>query len=165
MRKLDLLRSWMIAALPFLKRDPGLLQLFADEGRIACTGQGGSLSFEWRYAITMQLWDFAGDRTHVIVPLLAWIARHQPELLQSYGTNASAIATRAEVLDDAKIDLELKFEVSEAVEVIRRDDGSGCDVRPILEPSEDPGGLRTWTIWVQGEKVAEFQAHDDAFHL
>lgn len=160
MRKLDLLRSWMTKALPFLERAPEALQLFADEGRVACTAAGGGLSYEWRYTITMQLWDFAGDPDHVIVPVLAWIGKYQRELLQSYATNAQAIAFRAEVLDAGKVDLELRFEVSEGVQVVARPDGSGCDIAPVLEPGEDDGPMRTWSIWAQDVKLGEFLAPD-----
>lgn len=159
MKKLDSLRAWMTAGLPFLKRNPEALHLFADEGRIACTGNGG-LSFEKRYRVTLQLWDFAGDEHAVMVPVLAWLGVYQRELLQSYRQNADAVTFRAEVLDGQKVDLELQFEISERVQVVRRPDGSGLDYQVLPEPFEDTGAMRHWTLWIGGDQVAEWDAPD-----
>ncbi len=161
MKKLESLRKWMQEALPVLQREPERLQLFADEGRIACTAAAG-LSFEYRYKITLQLWDFAGHPDAVMVPLLAWMGVYERERLQSYASNAEAITFAAELLDAGKVDLEIKVDVSERVQVIRRPDGTGCDVRHLPEPFEDRGDVRTWTLHVAGEQVAQWQAPDGA---
>ncbi len=162
MRKLDLLRDWMTAALPFLKRNPEALHLFAEEGVIACTGVGGGLSFEYRYTAILQLWDFAGEPSGIIVPLLAWASRYQPELLKSYAKNPAVIAFRVEVLDAHKSDVELRMELTERVQVERRNDSTGLDYQVLPEPFEDVSGIRHWTLWLGAEKLAEWDAPDGA---
>lgn len=161
MRKLAELRIYLTRALPFLQRSPELLQLFGDEGDIACNLVGG-LHFELAYKITGQLWDFAGHPDAVFVPLLAWIAENQPELLANYKTNRKAITWRAEVLDADKVDLEFSFNVTERVRVVARADGSGCDVHHLKEPHQtDLVDVRHWSLYVAGELVAEWDTPAD----
>jgi len=157
MRKLADLRTFLTAALPFLKREPERLVLFGDEGTVACT-RGAGLSFELRYKITGQLWDFAGHPDAVFVPLLAWIDRNQPELLRAPKTIPEVITWRAEVLDANKVDLEFQLNVTERVRVVRRADGSGYDTEHLPEPHQMGEDVRQWSLWVQDEKVAEWTA-------
>lgn len=158
MRKLADLRDFLTSALPLIKREPERLQLYADEGRIACT-LGAGLSFELGYKITGQLWDFAGHPDAMFVPLLEWIARNQPELLANYKTNPEAITWRAEVLDADKVDLEFTFNVTERVKVVKRADGTGADVEHMPEPHQvDQVDVRHWSLWVAGDQVAEWDA-------
>lgn len=159
MRKLQLLQDWIETVLPEFKREPERLAIFADEGRIACTAAGASLSFERGYKVQLQLWDFAGDVDAVTAALLFWLARYQPELLQSYRTNPEAIQFRAEKLDGRKVDLEMEFQLTERVKVERRADGKGLDVSILPEPFEETGD-RQWSLYVGPDLVAEWVGPD-----
>lgn len=55
------------------------------DGRIVATG-ATSLSFEWQYPLSIGVIDFAGHPDQLVVPLLAWLRQHQPELF----TNAES---------------------------------------------------------------------------
>lgn len=158
MRKIADLRAFLTAALPFLKREPERLQLYAEEGATSCT-LGGGLSFQLGYKITGQLWDFAGHPDSVFVPLLEWIGRNQPELLASFKTNPEVITWRAEVLDADKVDFEFSFNVTERCRVVKRPNGQGADVEHLPEPHQvDQLDVRRWSLWVAGDKVAEWDA-------
>lgn len=160
MRKLADLRAHLAKALPILRRQPELLQLFGDEGAIACTPAGG-LTFRSTYKITGQLWDFADHPDAVWVPLLDWIARNQPELLANAKTSVTAINWRAELLDANKVDLEFSFSVSEVVQVRIREDGKGSDVVHMPGPAPANDDVRHWSLWVGGDQVAEWDAPAD----
>lgn len=160
MKKLADLRAHLTKALPILRRQPELLQLFADEGAIACTLAAG-LTYRTAYKITGQLWDFADHPDAVWVPLLDWIARNQPELLASSKTNATAINWRAELLDANKVDLEFSFSVTEVVQVQIRSDGKGADVVHVPGPKPDHADVRRWSLWVADDLVAEWDAPAD----
>ena len=76
------LRAHLTAALPELARDPEKLVVLARAGRTICTGTA-SLSFEYAYTLQVIVLDYAGHADAVVVPLLAWVARNQPELLDN----------------------------------------------------------------------------------
>lgn len=160
MKKPDLLRQALSDALPHLKREPERLAIFIDEGRIACTAvPSGGLSFRYDYSLNAVLLDFAGDENLVLIAVLSFLARYQPELLRSYETNAEAIAFQAEVLDDKTIDLELKLRLSERVKVTPRAGQPGkYDYLVLDEPQEAPHGWNTqhWQIYAGDELLAEW---------
>lgn len=147
MRKLDALREVM-TRIPQIKADPSKLALFADRGRIAA--RAGSLSFVYRYTATMVVEDFAGDIDTVIVPLLAWIAVHQPELMQK--ADSEPFGFEAEVLAGDLIDLSITIELSERVRVERavvagKPGTNTVHLDDNIPPDAFPGaeGARLWT--------------------
>lgn len=148
MTKLDALRDLLIRSIPQLKADPAKLATFADRGRIAA--RAGSPSFEYRYTASLVIEDFAGDIDQVIVPLLAWIAVHQPELMQKQ--DSEPFAFEAELLAEDLIDLSITIELSERVQVTRGVVGGKpgtltTHLDDIIPPDAFPGAesARFWT--------------------
>ncbi|MFT3967100.1 MAG: phage tail protein [Sphingobium sp.] len=95
MRKPDSLKKLLLATVPGLATNPESLALFIDNGGIV-GGNGRSLSFEYRYQLNAVIEAYAGDDDAVMVPILAWIAEHQPELLNKPG--AEPFTFEAEIL-------------------------------------------------------------------
>nr|WP_246346571.1 phage tail protein [Sphingomonas endophytica] len=79
-----------------MRASPETLSIFVDRGRVAARA-GSSLSFEYRYTANLVVQDFAGSPDQIVVPLLAWIARHQPDLIAK--PNGEPITFEAELLD------------------------------------------------------------------
>lgn len=158
MIKPDSLREHLTAALPELRRDPDKLLVFVDEGSIVSRLTRG-LSFEYRYTLTLIITDFGGDPASVMVPLLLWIRRYQPQILADFKDD-SDLAFKAELLSNNLVDLELKIPLTEAVGVKARPDG-GYDVEHFIEPNfEDPDyPAGHWKVFVRDELVAEFDAY------
>lgn len=158
------LREHLNTAIPELRLNPEQLMIFIDSGSIVSTAVPG-ISFEYRYTINIILTDFAGHPDSVMVPLLAWLAVHQHELLAN-PDRRGLIAFDAELLDNSKVDLSIKIPLTERVGVIARDDGSGYDVEhfpepPLIADMIDPGQLpmlevRHWKIHAGGEVIAVF---------
>ena len=121
MRKHESLRSAVVAAFPDLKRDPGDLAVWVEGGRIAAragpAGARASIGFEWRYRLNLVLLDFVGDPNVLIRAVLDWLRIEQPDTLLSHTAGDEAIAFDVDVLDDRKVDIELKLELSEAVDI------------------------------------------------
>lgn len=111
MRKANDLRQWLTASLPELKTNPDLLQVYIEEGGISA--RKGSLSFQYRYAMNLLFQDFSGNQDRVIVPLLAWIEKEQPELLQAQ--NSEPFTFQAELLDTERYDLLVTIQLTEPV--------------------------------------------------
>jgi P2 phage tail completion protein R (GpR). len=137
MRKTNDLRAWLTSCVPILAAAPDKLQIYLDKGTI-CSRAGKSLSFEYRFTLTVLICDYPGDADEIVIPMLAWIEREQPDLLQR--AEADAFQFQAEILDSNCADIEFSLEVTEPVLVTRRTDGSGFDVSHPA-PQAFPGEL------------------------
>lgn len=150
------LRAHLTAALPELARDPDRLLAFIDRGSLAGTFAPG-LSFEYRYTLTLVLTDYAGHPDTVMVPLLVWIHRHQPELLANPALREQ-IAFEADILNSDTVDLEIKLPLTERVGVHPRA-GGGYDIEHYPEPQlEEHLQATRWEVYVQGELVTTFDS-------
>lgn len=155
MKKPEALRAHLLRWLPALAENPERLQLFVDGGRVVARA-GASLSFEYRYALDVLVTDYAGDRNLLVVPILAWIARYQPDLFRRDGNEPFAF--EAEILESEACDISIKLDLTELVRVTPRADG-GFDVETLDEP--DTGdhfagvcGVNLWEIFLQGDLAA-----------
>jgi len=131
MRKADSLRRWLTAYLPDLKAHPDRLQIYIEGGAINAR-QSRSLSFTYGYTLKALVMDYAGDADAIMVPLLAWIEKEQPQLLKR--SDGQPFTFEAELLDGDVSDIEISIELSEAVVVKLRADGAGYDIEHPPEP-------------------------------
>jgi hypothetical protein len=131
MRKADSLRQWLTAFLPDLKTHPDRLQIYVEAGQINAR-QSRTLSFAYAYTLKVGIWDFAGDADTIMVPVLAWIEKEQPQLLRR--TDAQPFTFEAELLDSEASDILISIDLTENVLVMPRADGSGYDLDHPAEP-------------------------------
>ncbi|WP_051272806.1 phage tail protein [Sphingomonas phyllosphaerae] len=164
MTKIDSLRDLLLRAVPSLRANPETLSIFVDRGRVAARA-GASLSFEYRYTANLVAQDFSGSPDEIIVPVLAWIARHQPELMAK--PNGEPIAFEAELLDADTSDLSLTIELSERVKVEVLPNGD----RSITHISDDADtfdrfdglcGVNLWQLYLNNELSAESASQPQA---
>jgi len=118
-KKPQLLRQHLVAAVPALDKDPERLLIYVDGGGLAA-GFAAGLSFEYRYTLDLVLTDYAGSPESVMVPLLQWLTRHQPELL-SNAAKRGELRFEVDVLAGDLVDLSIKIPLTERV-IIRQDD-------------------------------------------
>lgn len=157
MTKLDSLRDLLLRAVPALGANPETLSIFVDRGRVAAR-VGATLSFEYRYTANLVAQDFAGSPDQIIVPVLAWIARHQPDLMAK--PNGEPIAFEAELLDADTTDLSLTIELTERVKVERLPDGSRSivhidDDADTLDRFDGLCGVNLWQLYLNDTLAAE----------
>jgi hypothetical protein len=165
MKKPDSLKKLLLATVPGLVDSPETLQIFVDRGRIA-GGGGRTLSFEYRYAVNVVLEAYAGDIDAVTVPILAWLAENQPELLDK--PTAEPFAFEAELLDGKASDISITIELTEVVLVTPRE-GGGYGVSHPATPvtraldrfADVPCGAKLWQLSLGRDIVA--QTTDPAF--
>jgi len=131
MRKADSLRKWLTAFLPELRTHPDRLQIYIEAGSVNAR-RSATLSFSYSYSLKALITDFAGDEDRIIVPVLAWIEKEQPQLLRR--NDSRPFGFEAELLDGDTSDIELSIDLTETVLVIPRADGSGYDVEHPPEP-------------------------------
>ena len=161
MLKPSSLRAHLEKAVPELARDPERLVLLARAGQMCSTGTG-SLSFEYRYTLQVVVLDYAGHADTLTVPLLAWLAVHQPELLDHPDKREKAVRFEVEYLNAHTVDLSLEVDLTERVLVKPRPDQPGAyDIRHVGEPPHPawPQQREEWRLYLHDQLLAEW-THD-----
>ena len=144
MKKPESLKTLLLASVPGLKDKPENLAMFIDKGRIAAR-LTGSLSFEYRYTVNVVVQDFVGDVDALFVPLLAWVADQQPDLLER--DQQEPFSFESEILDGDLADISIDLELTERVKVERTDEGlvvTHLDEPSRLDEFDDVTGVRLW---------------------
>lgn len=142
------LRAAIEAALPALKRNPDRLLVFINEGSIRSTA-AASLSFEYAYELQLVVTDYAEHADTLMVPILAWVARHQPDLLAHPERQREGLRFEADLLNHTTMDLSVRVQLTERVIVTDQTDGGHLATHvgePPLDPFEDVGH---WTLTIR----------------
>jgi hypothetical protein len=114
------LRAALEAALPQLKQNPDRLLMFIEAGGL--TGASlKTLSFRYRYTLTLVFVDFSGHMDEIMVPLLAWLQQYQPDLIQNGTALAEKLKFEAELTSHNQCDIELRIPLTEGVTVTKKD--------------------------------------------
>ena len=74
------LRKALTDAVPDLARNPEMMRIFIDNGKLAST-LAASLSFENQYTLNVVVTDFTGDIELLLVPIQAWLRIHQAAIM------------------------------------------------------------------------------------
>lgn len=106
------LRALLLDKVPALKENPDLLSMFIDKGKVVSRATG-SLSFQYRYTLNLVVQDYAGDIDALILPILLWIQRKEPELLECAPNEP--LTYESEILDSDSADVSINLELSERV--------------------------------------------------
>ena len=109
MKKLELLRQHLLTSIPGLQRDPDRLLTFIERGQIEFH-RGQHLSHQYSVPVRIILTDHQGELNTVMVPLLQWLSRYQPDLVPQ-----EAVRFDAELLSHHSWDLSLEVELTERV--------------------------------------------------
>lgn len=131
MRKADSLRKWLTACLPEYKDHPDRLELWIEGGQISAR-RSHSLTFTYGYTLKIGIWDFAADPDTLMVPILAWIEREQPQLLRR--GDSEPFTFECALLDGDASDVRISIDLTETVVVTARTDGSGYEMVHPEEP-------------------------------
>lgn len=146
MDKAQSFRDHITAHVPELKKNPEKLNVFLEKGNIVA--RLSSLNWEYRYEINILVTDFSGHPDELFLPLLSWVAVHQPSLMQNPDLAESAIKFEAEPLDHEKYDISITLPVTEAVRVTQ--DGEQYNLEHLPEPDlADLTGPTPWTLVIR----------------
>lgn len=158
MKKPEGLHRLLLATVPGLSANAERLTMFVDKGRVA-SGPGRHLSFEYRYTLAIVIQDYAGDVDAITIPILAWIAEQQPELLKS--GDGEPFEFEAEIQNGSTADVSISMELTERVRVTPRP-GGGYDVQhldavPAADLDRFPGvcGQNLWQLFLRDHLIAE----------
>lgn len=161
MRKLQSLKEHMTAALQHrgAASNPADLYFHIPQGSLQATQRVG-LGFGYSYTLVLTVLDFAHSVDEIMIPLLLWVQRWQPELL---APGASGVPFEVEDLDDGgKVDVMIRIPVSETVKLVQRP-GGGFDLSRPEEPL--PFAMETGeplhAVYLDGEQIARCSLHPD----
>lgn len=151
MNKPNQIREMLTQALPFLARNPDRLQVYIDDGNLMATGAQQNLSFEYQYKCIVLITDYADHSDTIMVPLLAWVYRHQHDLIANREKRKTGITFRAELLNKNTADIEITLDLTERVKVTQTE--SGMVVEHLDEPPLNPYDGFEWELYIQGQAV------------
>lgn len=120
MKKADSLKALLLASVPALKADPAKLALFVDKGKVSAV-RSNTLAFQLSYTATIWIEAYGGDLDGLFVPVLAWIAQNQPELIDR--PDGEPFTFESELLDGDTADISIEIELTERVLIERRGNG------------------------------------------
>lgn len=155
MKKPASLRAALVAALPDLARDPDRLLVFIDAGSVHSTFSPG-LSYETAYTLNIILTDFAGDPLVVWFALLAWARVNQSDLLDNEDRRRDGITFETDLLDNDKVDLSIKLQLTERV--IVKDNGDGSYTITVADEPQPEARLQSahWRLYLRDQLLAEW---------
>ncbi len=129
MKKPAELRQYLLNSVKALAANPEKLQIFIDSGNLQARLQG-NLNFEYQYTLNLIITDFAVHTDLVLVPLLAWLKHHQPDLPDN------AVTFEADVIDHQRIDLSITLPLTERV-LVKQDDNGNYQTEHLPEPTPE----------------------------
>ncbi len=162
MYKPNSLRAHLSLAVPELARDPDKLSILVRNGRVISTGVP-SYSFQYAYTLQIVVLDYASAADAVVLPMLVWMRKHQPEVFDNEDQRAKAIRFEVEYNNTQSVDLMIELDLTERVIVTPQPDQplGQYNIRHVPEPLH-PGIHELpehWEFWVAGSKIAEWD-HD-----
>lgn len=116
MKKPQLLRDHITRACPDLATNPERLSVFIEGGNIVHTGTP-ALSFEYRYTLNIVITDWADSTDTLVVPVVAWLKRYQPDLFGNPERRAKGFRFMAEIIDHQTVDVSIELDLTETVAV------------------------------------------------
>ncbi len=134
MRKYQSLKDHMTKALTHrgVAANPADLYFHIPQGSLQATQRDG-LAFNYAYTLTFAVLDSAWSVDEIMIPLLMWVQRWQPDLL-ALTAPEGGIAFEIEDQDEgSKVDVLVRVPLTEAVCLTRRE-GGGYDVTRPEEP-------------------------------
>lgn len=145
------LREYLTARVPVLKTSPEQLRIFVDNARIVST-LATSLSFEYQYQLNLLITDFTQDADLLIVPILAWLREHQPDIMATAAKQQEGFTFRADMNNDNSFDISINLQLTEMV--IVKQEGGALRVTHRPEPPLPEDIDRPRELYVHGERVS-----------
>ena len=147
------LRKALTDAVPVLQTSPDQLRMFVDNGRIVST-LASSLSFEYQYQVELLITDFTQDCDLIVVPILAWLREHQPDIMATPEKQQTGYKFKADMLNDGSYDIAIYLQLTERVIVKQID--AGLHVEHFPEPRLPEPVERPRELYLHGELVSQW---------
>lgn len=151
MQKLEALRAHLLAAVPDLTRNPDKLMTFANDGRVQFH-RGQHLSHEYSIDAQIIVTDYHGTLDVIVVPLLQWLARYQPDV-----DPQEAVQIEAEIIDSQRYDVALTVQLTERVVALVDCEAGRINAHHRMpEYTLEPCPAENWKLYVKGPHDADY---------
>lgn len=125
------LRKALTDAVPVLARNPDMMRVFIDNGKLAST-LAASLSFENQYTLNVVVTDFTGDIELLLVPIQAWLRIHQADIMTTDEGRKKGFTYFADINSNDSADISISLMLTERTLV--REDGGKLHIETVPEP-------------------------------
>lgn len=125
------LRKALTDAVPVLARNPEMVRIFIDNGKLAST-LATSLSFENQYTLNVVVEDFTGDIELLLVSIQAWLRIHQADIMTTDEGRKKGFTYFADINDNDSVDISIFLMLTERT--IVREDGDKLHIETVPEP-------------------------------
>ncbi|WP_433639438.1 phage tail protein [Kluyvera georgiana] len=125
------LRKALTDAVPVLARNPEMMRIFIDNGKLTST-LAASLSFENQYTLNVVVTDFTGDIELLLVPIQAWLRIHQADIMTTDEGRKKGFTYFADINDNDSADISISLMLTERT--IVREDGNKLHIETVPEP-------------------------------
>ncbi|HED1421385.1 TPA: phage tail protein [Kluyvera georgiana] len=129
------LRKALTDAVPDLARNPEMMRIFIDNGKLAST-LAASLSFENQYTLNVVVTDFTGDIELLLVPIQAWLRIHQADIMTTDEGRKKGFTYFADINDNDSADISISLMLTERTIVREEDDKLHVETVPEPQPPE-----------------------------
>ena len=153
MLKPDSLRKALTESVPVLSKNPEMLRLFIDNGKINST-LAASLSFEKQYTLNVVVTDFTDDFDLLLVPVLAWLREQQPDIMASEEGRKKGFTWYADINTDHSFDVSISLLLTERTIVKQVE--KALHVESIPEPAPPEPVTRPVELYINGELVSKW---------
>jgi hypothetical protein len=155
MYKATSLREHLTNANPDLKQNPDKLLVFVDQGHVIATGTA-SLSFEYQYRLNIIITDYSGNEDAIMVPLLAWVALHQADLLGNPDLRKTGIGFEVDFNNHESVDLSITLSLTERTIVTKKEGGQLSIAHPVEQRMTPPYQDEFWSLYDGKNLLAEW---------
>lgn len=125
------LRKALTDAVPVLARNPEMMRIFIDNGKLAST-LATSLSFENQYTLNVVVTDFTGDIELLLVPIQAWLRIHQADIMTTDEGRKKGFTYFADINSNDSADISISLMLTERTLV--REEGDKLHIETVPEP-------------------------------
>lgn len=147
------LRKALTDAVPDLARNPEMMRIFIDNGKLAST-LAASLSFENQYTLNVVVTDFTGDIELLLVPVQAWLRIHQADIMTTDEGRKKGFTYFADINSNDSTDISISLMLTERT--IVKEQGHELHVEQVPEPQPPEPVTRPTELYVQGELVSQW---------
>ena len=157
MKKPQLLREYLLKALPELPTDQDRLRIVADQGSMQCLLTAG-YSFEMSYKLEILFTYCVIEPEVIAMVIFTWLKEHQSELMANHAKSKEAITFESEIIDNEKSDIYFSINLTERVIVEKNDNGQLVLSYPTEPQYTEFADATNVQVIKNGEILFEFRA-------
>ncbi|KGM27456.1 phage tail protein [Photorhabdus luminescens] len=132
MKKPELLRQALIKEVPYLHIHPEVLSISTEKGVVIATA-AESFSFEYNYILNLVISHYADDLNLLVVPMLQWIKKNQPDLMNNPELRKTGFTFAVDTPNQSATNIKISLKLTERV-LVSEDHEKNITIKNLSEP-------------------------------